>query len=229
MDQSSTPTNFAYRSQYEVLFYHASTGIVIVNDSGIILSVNPFLLNMFGYEGNELSGKTIETLIPHRYHHKHVGDRTVYAKKPSSRPMGSGIDLYGVKKDGTEFPVEVSLGHYQENNESFVIAFVNDITIRKNAEAEIINLNNHLEETVAERTRELSNTLNQLALSNERLEIAMAFQKAILDNASGCLTRLLAKIQAIVKQKLFINQLLFYFMPGAISKENVRNYIPNSD
>jgi len=183
MDQSSTSTNFAYRSQYEVLFYHASTGIVIVNDSGIILSVNPFLLNMFGYEGNELSGKTIETLIPHRYHHKHVGDRTVYAKNPSSRPMGSGIDLYGVKKDGTEFPVEVSLGHYQENNESFVIAFVNDITIRKNAEAEIINLNNHLEETVAERTRELSNTLNQLALSNERLEIAMAFQKAILDNA----------------------------------------------
>jgi PAS domain S-box-containing protein len=112
-----------------------------------------------------------------------VGDRTAYAKNPSSRPMGIGLDLFGVKKDGTEFPVEVSLGNYQENNERFVIAFVNDITIRKNAEAEISKLNDHLEETVVIRTRELSNTLNQLAQSNENLETALAFQKAILDNA----------------------------------------------
>jgi len=181
----NTPINATYR--FEALFNNASMGIVVVNSRGIIQSVNPFALKLFGYSTEEAEGKPIEMLIPKRYSHKHVDHRTHYTENPKSRPMGVGMDLFALKKDGVEFPVEVSLGSYQSNGEEHVIAFISDISVRKKAELEIVKLNDELEATVEQRTKDLQETLHQLEISQTRLEEIMAFHKALLDNAGAML------------------------------------------
>lgn len=169
--------------RYEALFSHATMGIVVANNKGEIQSVNPFALNLFGYTMEEIYNKPIEVLIPRRYHHKHIGHRNTYIHNPKSRPMGVGMDLFAIKKDGTEFPVEVSLGNYQNNTEINVIAFISDISVRKKAEAQIIKLNNELETTVEQRTKDLQETLRRLEVSSDKLEDVLSYQKALLDNA----------------------------------------------
>lgn len=159
-------TNESYR--YEALFNHASMGIVVVNSEGSIQSVNPFALKLFDYTIEEIIDKPIEVLIPRRYHHMHVSHREGYVHNPKSRPMGVGMDLYAVKKDGTEFPVEVSLGNYQSNGDKNAIAFISDISVRKKAENDIVKLNDELEATVQERTKALKETLHQLEIALEK-------------------------------------------------------------
>ncbi len=165
----ATENNFNQSYRYEALFNHASMGIVVVNSNGIILSVNPFALNLFCYTTNEIIDKPIEILIPKRFHNRHVDHRENYTHNPKSRPMGVGMDLFGVKKDGREFPVEVSLGTYEKDGDKNVIAFISDTSIRKNAEAEIIKLNDELEATVKLRTQELTDAMRQLEKSKEEL------------------------------------------------------------
>jgi len=165
--------------QIDALFTHASMGIIIVNSKGAIQSINPFALQLFGYTAEELTGKPIEVLIPHKYHHKHVGHRNMYMHQPKSRPMGVGMDLFAVKKDGTEFPVEVSLGSFQNHDGEDVIAFVSDISIRKKAEAEIKKLNDELEAMVEQRTSELMDTMHQLELSKEELFKSLEKEKEL--------------------------------------------------
>jgi PAS domain S-box-containing protein len=170
-------------TQYEAFFKHASIGIIIVNQSGDIINANPFLLNIFGYNENEIIGKKIEVLIPSRYHHHHQQHREKYVKNPKSRPMGSGIDLYGIKKDGSEFPLEVSLSNYKKNDDELILGFINDISKRVIDQKKIEKLNDELELNVVNRTRELTRTLSVLSVLNEKLEITLLNQKAILDNA----------------------------------------------
>ena len=169
--------------RFEALFNHASMGIVMANSTGTIQSVNPFALKLFGYTVDEIIGKPVETLIPNRYHHKHIHNRETYANNPKSRPMGVGMDLFAVKKDGTEFPVEVGLGNYITEGEQNLIAFISDISVRKKAEAEIEKLNSELEMTIEQRTRDLTETLRQLEISRDRLEGVLSYQNALFDNA----------------------------------------------
>ncbi|MEP6713455.1 MAG: PAS domain-containing sensor histidine kinase [Ferruginibacter sp.] len=171
--------NFNQSYRYEALFDHASMGIVVVDSRGIILSVNPFALQLFCYTINEIIDKHIEILIPNRFHHRHVEHRENYTHNPKSRPMGVGMDLFAVKKNGTEFPVEVSLGTYEKHGDKNVIAFISDISIRKNAEAEIIKLNDELEATVAQRTKELTDAMHQLEKSKEELSRSLAKEKEL--------------------------------------------------
>lgn len=171
--------------QSTALFNNASMGIIVVNSNGHLEIINPFALKLFGYTTEEVIGKPIEVLIPGRYHHKHIGHRDDYTHNPRNRPMGAGMDLYAVKKDGTEFPVEVSLGHYDNNGDKNVIAFLSDISIRKKAEAEIKKLNDELEVTVEQRTKDLRETLHQLEMYRDKLEDVLSYQKALLDNAGA--------------------------------------------
>ncbi len=177
--QSSSNKTFNEFQRFEALFNHASIGIVVVNNNGTIESVNPFALKLFGYTIKEIMGKTIEALIPQRYHQKHIHHRDGYTHHPKSRPMGVGMDLFAVKKDGTEFPVEVSLGNYENSNEINIIAFISDITVRKKAETEIEKLNDELEITVEQRTRELTDTMHQLAQSKEELSKSLEKEKEL--------------------------------------------------
>ena len=172
-------------NHFEAVFAYATMGILVTDARGNITAINPFAAREFGYSENELIGKKIETLIPARFHKEHVHHRQGYSEKPLNRPMGLGMDLFAIKKNGTEFPVEVSLGKYQNNGDTFVIAFISNISLRKKAETEIEKLNDELEATVIQRTGELKETLNKLEITNDKLEVAISFQKAILDNVGA--------------------------------------------
>ena len=184
------------KEKFEALFQFASMGILVANAKAEILLLNNFLLAQFGYENqNELVGKKIETLIPGRYHSKHVHQRDHYIENPKPRPMGLGKDLYAVKKDGTEFPVEISLSNYVMGQESFTIAFVIDITKRKEFEnaiheqkeqlaitnGKIEELNDELENKVELRTKQLQDTLQQLEISKDELTKALSKEKELSD------------------------------------------------
>lgn len=166
-------------THFEALFDYSTMGIVVVNNRGEITAINPFALAEFGYEAAELTGRKIEMLIPSRYSTSHVKDRDRYAANPQVRPMGVGLDLFALRKDGTEFPVEISLGNYTQGGEQFSIAFISNISIRKRAEAEIEKLNNELEATVEQRTRELTNTMNELERSKEELSKLLEKEKEL--------------------------------------------------
>ena len=112
----------------EALFNYASMSIIVADSKGKILLANPFAQKQFGYLGEELIGRKVELLIPGRFHKKHVGHREKYVTHPQDRPMGVGLDLFALRKDGTEFPVEVSLGHYSNHDQQYIIAFISDTT-----------------------------------------------------------------------------------------------------
>ncbi|MFN4007615.1 MAG: ATP-binding protein [Chitinophagaceae bacterium] len=148
---------------FETMFNHASIGIVVADERGYIDTINPFALHQFGYsDAKVLLGKPIEVLIPQRFRHNHKHHHHNYMQRPTSRPMGIGLDLYAVRSDGTEFPVEISLGHYHINNQNFVLAFITDVTQRKAAEKALLDLNAALEQKVKERTKILETTVTQL-------------------------------------------------------------------
>jgi PAS domain S-box-containing protein len=99
--------------RFEALFNSASLGIIVVNSKGIIVLANNFANQLFGYSTKTMESEILEKLIPQRYHHKHVGHREGYASNPNARGMGIGMTLSAIKNDGSEFPVEVSLGHFK--------------------------------------------------------------------------------------------------------------------
>lgn len=169
----------------DAIFTYATISIIVANVAGIITDINPFALNEFGYYKNELVGKKIEELVPSRFRIKHSQHHINYAEKPVTRNMCSGQDLCAIRKDGSEFPVEISLSNYQFNGEKFVIAYINNISIRKQSEANIIKVRDELEATVEKRTHDLNNTLHKLQISNDTLDEVNSFQKAILDNAGA--------------------------------------------
>ncbi len=184
------------KEKFEALFQYASMGILVANSSGDIILANNFLLSQFGYsDAAALIGKKIEQLIPQRYHPNHTGYRERFSKKPERRPMGIGKDLFAVKQDGTEFPVEISLSHYQTHEGNFAIAFIIDITKRKEIEDAVVEqkeqlaainlkieeLNDDLERKVELRTKQLQETLQQLQQSEEELTKALSKEKELSD------------------------------------------------
>jgi PAS domain S-box-containing protein len=183
-------------ARFEALFQYASMGILVANDEGEIILANNFLLTLFRYDDpGELIGKKIEQLIPRRYLPHHVKQRDSYIKSPRPRPMGLGMDLFAMRKDGTEFPVEISLSNYKTDEGVFAIAFVNDISKRKEIENAILDqkeqlaavnlkieeLNNELEQKVELRTRQLQDTMQQLEASKDEITKALSKEKELGD------------------------------------------------
>ncbi len=132
-------------SRFEALFNSASLGIIVVNSKGHIVLSNHFANQLFGYDESGLIGEVLEKLIPQRYHKHHVKHRDGYIKQPKARSMGIGMTLSAIRKDGTEFPVEISLGHFIKDEEKYVLAYIADITKRKETEAKMISQQNELE------------------------------------------------------------------------------------
>jgi len=169
------------------LFENATEGFVVTNSKGSIILVNPSACRMFEYEAEELIGQKIEILVPTQYQKRHVKLRDDFYNDPRNRVMGHGRDLHGLKKSGINFPVEVSLSTYLESGERYVIAFIIDITHRKEIEKSMVRqqeqlehvsnemrrLNAELEAKVEERTIILKEALQRLEQSQEELSEAL--------------------------------------------------------
>ncbi len=113
------------------LFENATEGIVATNNIGNIILVNPSACRMFGYTADELIGQKIEVLIPPGAKTSHLKLREGFYRDPRNRVMGHGRDLQAGRKDGSTFPVEVSLSTYIQNDERYVIAFIVNIVQHK--------------------------------------------------------------------------------------------------
>lgn len=181
-------TNSLIMESLNALFEYTTEGIIIANQSGTIIRVNPSAEKLFGYELGELLNQKIEVLVPNKFSHSHEKHRDGYNKNPHPRSMGKGLDLYGKKKNGTEFPVEISLSHYKTNDEMFIIAFIIDRTERKEAEERIKRVNAELELKVEERTKILKETLHQLEASKDELSAALEKEKELNDMKSRFVT-----------------------------------------
>ncbi|HWR51931.1 MAG TPA: PAS domain S-box protein [Bryobacteraceae bacterium] len=116
----------------------ASQGILAVDLRGRIALVNAQIEEMFGYSREELLNQRLDVLIPERFRHSHERYRESYFERPKSRPMGLGMDLAGVRKDGTEFPIEISLSYTGEGDDMLALAFMTDITDRKRLEEQLL-------------------------------------------------------------------------------------------
>ena len=110
------------------LFEFAPDAIVVVNSEGNILNANTQAENIFGYEKNELLNKPVDILIPPRFRKNHTEHMRSYIAKPRIRLMGSELELYGQRKDGTEFPVDIALGYLETKEGIIVLSIVRDIT-----------------------------------------------------------------------------------------------------
>lgn len=168
------------------------------NDQGEIETLNPRAEEMFGYKESDIKGQKIEILLPNERRGSHVQSRNNYIKKPAVRSMGAGLDLAGLKKDGSTFPVEISLSYLKHENQTLVVAFITDITRRKTHEreleeqrAKLEQYNAQLETKVKGRTREL-----------EHLNMGLQSQIQERKLAEGALKKSLKEVKRVEKEIL---------------------------
>lgn len=155
---------------FNILFEAVSEGVIVVNNSQIVVATNTSVEKMFGYSNKDLVGLHINNIIPKEYHVKHSTYFKDFVKKNKSRKMGKGTGLYGLKKDNTVFPLEIGLNPFELQEKKFVMALVIDISERKRQEQQFLELNTQLEEKVLKRTKELRKAVKNLKQLNSELE-----------------------------------------------------------
>ncbi|WP_460620235.1 sensor histidine kinase [Hymenobacter qilianensis] len=173
--------------RFEAVFANATIGIVVCNRGGSIISANQMAHQQFGYEDGELIGHAIEALVPNAGGRRHEKLRESFNAQPQVRSMGAHRgDLEALRKDGSVFPVEVSLSYFYLDDELFVVSYILDITFKKNAQQALISerqrverLNAELEQKVADRTHALLNTLEQLEQRKDELAKALAAEQEL--------------------------------------------------
>lgn len=124
-------------SMFRALLESAPDAMVIAGSDGRITLVNRQAERLFGFQREELIGQPIEVLVPQRLHQRHVRHRDGFLAAPAVRPMGAGLDLLGVRRDGTEFPVEISLSPLETDQGPQVCAAIRDVTERREQEARL--------------------------------------------------------------------------------------------
>ena len=175
--------------QFEALFNNATIGIIITGKNGKIINFNRYAETQFGYFKDEIIGKSLKTLIPTQNKAGEKCENNFFDLLNDD----NNKELYGQKKDGSSFPVEVSISNYTIKNEAFIMAFIIDTTVRKKNELALLNkkselekitlkvkkLNTELEQKVADRTKMLRETLSALERSKEELSETLQNEKEL--------------------------------------------------
>jgi PAS domain S-box-containing protein len=186
---------------FEGLFEAAPDAIVLTDDEGHILRINRQTELMFGYSRGELLDKPVEVLLPPRFRGRHVTHRSVYLAEPRQRSMGADLELYGLRKDGSEFPVDIVLSPLQTGDRLFVVTVIRDITERKEMEAELAEVQRRLTDSLEAERLQVAQELHDgpiqdlYAISYRLAELAPALpDKAGLEQ--------MAAVQAMLQQVL---------------------------
>jgi len=143
----------------------APDAMLIIDSCGVILFANQQMSALFGYEHDAIIGRSIEQLMPERFRARHVGHRDQYVRNLRVRPMGAGLDLFARRRDGTEFPVEISLSPITDGEHRLIAAAIRDTTERNRAKAEIIAAREAAERAreAADRAREMADHAREIA------------------------------------------------------------------
>ena len=160
-DLQSNQKNVAETLLSSAILEAIPDAVAAVNQQGVIIQVNSQAEAMFGYTRDELIGQKIEMLVPERHRPQHHTHRDHFHQQPKIRRMGSGLDLYGRRRDGSEFPVEISLSPVVTGNGTIVLSAIRDISDRKRIEEELRRANEELDRR---KTREVRESQNRLAL-----------------------------------------------------------------
>ncbi|WP_410497797.1 sensor histidine kinase [Chitinibacter sp. S2-10] len=185
---------------FQQVVQEAPNAMIMVNLEGIIVLANRHTETTFGYLQHELMGQSIEMLVPERFRHGHAALRNGFFTTPIARPMGAGRDLYGLHKDGSEFPVEIGLNPIDTEHGKMVLAAIVDITSRKQAQQQI-------EAALAEKTV-LLNEIHHRVKNNLQVIISLLNMQAnlVLDQA---MKDVLIDSQTRVRSMALIHQLLY--------------------
>jgi PAS domain S-box-containing protein len=172
--------------RYEAVFSYASIGILVCDQQGRITSANHLANKLFGYETGEMIKMTIEQLVPTGISHDHETLRQSFNSKPQVREMGHNLTLHARRKDGSVFPVEISLSYFQLEDERYAVAYIIDISVKKAAEQQLLShrdaiqrLNADLEQKVTDRTNALMITLSQLEQTKDELTKALTAEQQL--------------------------------------------------
>jgi PAS domain S-box-containing protein len=186
------------------LFDHVTESIIVTDEDGFIKLINPAATRLFGYEHDELYGKPIEELMPHRFRMTHVHNRQHYNSNPHSRSMGIGLDLYALGRNGVEFPVEISLSPFVMNGQKHIIVFLVDITRRKS-----------IEDQVLRHKKELEAMTTELKLINERLEAKVQDRTKVLQEALNEIEKSRGELAEALEKEKELNELKSRFLSMA--------------
>jgi len=168
--------------------------MVMVDEKSEIVRINKSAESLFGYTREGLIGKKIETLVPSGSHATHRSQRTAYLQNPEARPMGVGRNLQAVRKDGSEFPVEIGLNPIRLKDETFVLCSVVDLTIQKQTEEQLRRLALELEDLNVQLSR-LASIDKLTGLKNRRtFEEEFALQIQLMSRMAGILSLLMIDI-----------------------------------